>query len=92
MAIRLPEEIQRPIIREWLSVMEDVGLKKSTRDRKLSSLKQFLIYLAHEERMLLNNPAEGLHAGKRETRLPTVVEEEKVLEMLDIVQEGGPAH
>ncbi len=63
------------LIRSWLSVLLDKGLKAKTVSRKITSLKSFFKYCI-QNGFIENNPTAKLQAVKIPQRLPDFVQEE----------------
>ena len=68
-------------IRTYLAQLQKRNYMKSTRARKLSTLRNFFKYLIREG-YLKNNPIMNVSAPKRERRLPVFLDKGKIIELL----------
>lgn len=75
-------EIDSDIIRIWMSALIEKGLKPSTVNRKLSSLKTFFNYLKKKE-LISNSPTKLISGLKTPKRLPVFVNDKDMTKILD---------
>lgn len=68
-------------VRTYLASLQKRNYMKSTRARKLSTLRNFFKYLVREG-YLKNNPIMNISAPKRDKRLPVFLDKEKIIELL----------
>ena len=71
---------------EYITACSRSGLKSSTVQRRVASLKSFFRYL-HRENLIDQNPATILSSPKKEKRLPAVLEKTEVMELLEAIEE-----
>jgi len=76
------KKLDRSHIREYLGVLDSIGLEKSSISRKLSSLKSFYKFLVTHG-YVTNNPAIRIRSPKLAKKLPTVLSEKEVFDVLD---------
>lgn len=62
-------ELNHRAVREYLAVMQDDGLSRSTMARKLASLRSFVKYLCREN-ILTGNPIATVSTPRQEKKLP----------------------
>lgn len=79
------EEIQTDHIREYLKFLTKNKRKSSTVARKLTSLKNYHIFLV-KENYLSKNPTSPIDSPKKENKLPSVLTEEEVERLLDSIE------
>jgi integrase/recombinase XerD len=85
---KTPESAVRNDIEAYLIELESIGLAKSTRARRLSSIRQ-LFRFAFTEGWRNDDPAAQIRGPKRGRYLPTSLSELDVRRMLDKVQDYG---
>jgi len=71
------EDIDNKIIRDWVVVLMSNNATSVTVKRKLSTLKSFFRYLM-KEKVVLDNPMEGVVIPKTGRKLPVFVSEENM--------------
>lgn len=79
------DEVEYGLIRHYLAVLKENGRQASSINRSISSLRSFYKFLVREG-AVVSNPMRLVRALKTPKKLPVVVEEEKILRLLD---EGG---
>jgi len=79
------EDIDNKIVRDWVVVLMSNNATSVTVKRKLSTLKSFFRYLM-KEKVVLDNPMEGVVIPKTGRKLPVFVSEEN---MQRLEYEGG---
>ena len=77
-----PVRVESFMVRSWLASLIDNGLSKASLNRKMSSLKSLYKYCYKEGNMLVN-PLEKVSPVKKDRKLPSFVEEEKLSELFD---------
>jgi integrase/recombinase XerC len=82
-----PAEIDHVMIRGFLAELHQRGLRKVSTARKLAALRTFFRWLCREG-VLEANPARLLLAPRRERRIPSVLDEAQVTELLDAPGDG----
>ena len=75
-------EINYLDIRSFLAELKHRGFSKSTISRKLACLRSFFKFLAREN-VLSANPASGIATPKREKRLPSFLNSDEIMKLLD---------
>lgn len=85
---RMPETADRGDIEAYLIELEANGLAKSTRARRLSSIRQ-LYRFAFTEGWRKDDPAAQIRGPKRGRHLPTTLSEADVLKLLEAAREYG---
>ncbi|AFD05549.1 tyrosine-type recombinase/integrase [Solitalea canadensis] len=80
-------QITHAIIRSWMVELLDNDQSASTVNRKLSTLRTYFKFL-HREGFINNNPVIKVQAPKKEKRLPVVIEESAIENLLDKVEFG----
>src|SRR5690606_3225403 len=76
------EEVDYRVIRHYLAVMKENGRQASSINRSISSLRSFYKFLVREG-VVTSSPMQLVHALKTPRKLPVVVEQEKIVELLD---------
>ncbi len=79
------EDIDHKVIRDWVVVLMSNNATSVTVRRKLSTLKSFFRYLM-KEKVIVDNPMEGVVIPKTGRKLPVFVSEEN---MCRLEYEGG---
>lgn len=77
-----PEQSDYGTIRMWVVQLVDSGLKATSVNRKIASLKTFFKFLLREEH-ISKNPMTKIRMLKAEKRLPTFVKEADMVSILD---------
>lgn len=77
----VPSAEDRPCIRNFVSLLMDKGLKPSSVQRKLSSLKSFYRFL-YKEQLITANPARTVKAPRAEKVLPAFLSQKEMEELL----------
>ena len=83
-----PDQIDQPGIESYLIHCDAQGLAKSTRARRLSSIKQ-LYRFAFEEGWRGDNPAMRIAGPGRDKRLPKTLSQDEVDRLLAAARESG---
>jgi integrase/recombinase XerC len=81
------EQLDLPLLREWLASLYDQGLNVVSVRRKLAAVRAMFKFL-RQERVLESNVAARLRTPKTKQRLPDVMSEEKTNNLLDAVEAG----
>ena len=76
------EEVRHSHIRTWMMEMMDKGLDPKSVNRKLSALRTYFKFLQRES-LIVQNPMSQVQGPRVAKRLPVVVEEKKLGELLD---------
>lgn len=82
------DHIGQTQIRSYLAQFQRRNYTKSTRARKLSSLRNFFKYLIREG-YLKNNPIISISAPKREKKLPVFLDKEVIIKLLEAPSPSG---
>jgi integrase/recombinase XerC len=69
-------------IRAFLADLKTQGFSKSTMSRKLACVRSFFKFLAREN-ILTANPASGIATPKRDKRLPSFLNDDEILKLLE---------
>lgn len=77
------EEVDYRVIRHYLAVMKENGRQASSINRSISSLRSFYKFLVREG-FVASSPMQLVHALKTPRKLPVVVEQEKMVSLLDM--------
>ncbi|MCO4293873.1 tyrosine-type recombinase/integrase [Solitalea sp. MAHUQ-68] len=85
--INNPAEVTHPIIRSWMVELMDNKQSSATINRKLSTLRTYFKFL-YRESFINSNPVLKAQAPKKEKRLPVVVEEVSMEQLLNNVDFG----
>jgi len=85
-----PEDVDPVLIRGFLARLHQRGLRKASSARKLAGLRTFFRYLCREGR-LQTNPARVILSPRLEKRIPSVLEEGQVEQLLDVPGDGEAA-
>ncbi|MDD4778206.1 MAG: tyrosine-type recombinase/integrase [Fermentimonas sp.] len=78
----IPSEIDSDIVRIWMSSLMEQGMKPSTVNRKLSSLKAFFNFLERKE-LIAKNPVKLISGLKTPKKLPVFVNDRDMTKILD---------
>ncbi|PRD44142.1 tyrosine-type recombinase/integrase [Sphingobacterium haloxyli] len=76
------EDVDYRVIRHYLAVMKENGRQASSINRSISSLRSFYKFLVREG-VVTSSPMQLVHALKTPKKLPVVVEQEKMVDLLD---------
>lgn len=74
--------VDRYVIRGYLSYLKSRGLKRSSVARKLSSLRSFYRFLRNRQK-ISKNPLQRIHSPKSEKKLPRVLDINEMKKILD---------
>ncbi len=77
-----PLNVTTPQVKSWIAGLMDQGLKQTSINRKLSSIKTYYRFLK-KSGFITKNPADGVEAPKPPKRLVKFVEEEEMEKILD---------
>ncbi|HRJ30750.1 MAG TPA: tyrosine-type recombinase/integrase [Cyclobacteriaceae bacterium] len=80
----LPETSDYGIIRSWIIQLVDSGIKPTSVNRKIASLKTFYKFLMRQE-VIKKNPMTKIRVLKTQKRLPSFVKEADMVNLLDHV-------
>jgi len=69
-------------VRSWVISLMDIGLAKSSINRKISTLKVYYRFLQKREEVF-KDPTSKIHSFKKEKKLPEFVEEKNIVDLLD---------
>jgi integrase/recombinase XerC len=83
------EQLNLPLLREWLASLYDRGLDPLSIRRKLAAIRSLSNFL-RTEGVLETNIAARLRTPKTRERLPETLSAEKTNNLLDSVEEGWP--
>jgi integrase/recombinase XerC len=84
------EQLDLPLLREWLGSLYDRGLDPLSIRRKLAAVRSLFKFL-RAEGVLEANVAARLRTPKTRERLPEILSAEKTNNLIDAVEEGWPA-
>ena len=85
----LLEQVDLPLLREWLASLYDKGLTTISIRRKIAAIRAMFKFL-RQEGITETNPATRLRTPRPGQRLPDVMSAEKTNNMLDAVESGEP--
>jgi integrase/recombinase XerC len=88
-AAPLLEQVDLPLLREWLASLYDKGLTTISIRRKIAAVRAMFKFL-RQEGITGTNPATRLRTPRPGQRLPDVMSAEKTNNMLDAVESGEP--
>jgi integrase/recombinase XerC len=83
------EQLNLPLLREWLASLYDRGLDPLSIRRKLAAVRSLSKFL-RAEGVLETNIAARLRTPKTRERLPEILSAEKTNNLIDSVEEGWP--
>jgi integrase/recombinase XerC len=83
------EQIDLPLLREWLASLYDRRINVTSIRRKLAAVRALFQFLL-QEGILKMNVAKRLRTPKAKQRLPDVMSAEKTNNLLDAVERGEP--
>lgn len=75
------EEAIEQDLNKYINHTADIGLAASTRARRLSSIKQFYLYL-YTEKIISENPSVNVDAPKKPKSLPKYLTEEEIIKLI----------
>jgi len=81
------QKVESYMVRAWMVVLSDSGLKVTSINRKITSLRSFYHYLKNNS-IVKSNSVALVKLLKKPTRLPTYVEEEKMDKLFNEVEFG----
>lgn len=81
------EQLDLPMLREWLAGLYDQGLSVVSVRRKIAAIRALFKFL-RQEGVLDRNPATRLRTPKTKQRLPDVMSAEKTNNLLDALERG----
>lgn len=81
-----PSQVDYKTLYRYIVTLGDEGLKASSIERKIASLKSLFKYLLRND-VIKTNPAALVSSPKKEKRLPVVLEKEEVLGLIQSVPE-----
>ncbi|MBR5998801.1 MAG: site-specific integrase, partial [Deltaproteobacteria bacterium] len=81
------DEIDAPMLRNYLAWLHKASARRTTIHRKLSALRGFFRFLVRQQ-VVRNNPAEMIFAPRLERRLPKVLTVDEVFQLLDDIEWG----
>jgi len=76
------KEVDKHVLRDYLSHLMQGGIVKASMARKLSAIRSFYRFLVREE-MLLVNPLQNTSSPKLDKRLPSFLTQDEVIRLLD---------
>lgn len=79
------DQVDFRVIRQYLSTMRESGRQASSINRSISALRSYYRFL-QREKLVHENPMPLVHALKTPKKLPVVVEEAKLIQLLDAQQ------
>ncbi len=83
------DQLDLPLMREWLGSLYDAGLEGVSIRRKLAAVRALHKFLLREG-VIQRNVAARLRTPKVKQRLPEVMSEEKTNRIIDAVENGEP--
>ena len=82
MQVGRPEEVTRLHLRRYVAFAMTSGLAPSTLARRASSLRRYFGWL-HRRGFVATDPTTGMHTPRGESRLPRVLRDDEVADLLD---------
>jgi integrase/recombinase XerC len=76
------DEVDRHVLRDYLSELVERGIAKASIARKLSAIRSFFRYLVREE-IIAKNPIEQVSSPKLDRRLPSFLTKEEMEKLLN---------
>jgi len=76
------EEVDYRVVRHYLALMKENGRQASSVNRSISSLRSFYKFLLREG-VITSSPMQLVHALKTPRKLPVVVEQDKMVDLLN---------
>jgi tyrosine recombinase XerC len=83
------DEVDRHVLRDYLSELVGRGIAKGSIARKLSAIRSFFRYLVREE-IIPKNPIEQVSSPKLDKRLPSFLTQEEVEKLLGAPDPATP--
>ncbi len=83
------KEIEKNILRDYLSYLMGRGFVKASIARKLSAIRSFYRYLLREE-MVTTNPAKDTSSPKLDKRLPSFLTTDEIVRLLEAPDSATP--
>jgi integrase/recombinase XerC len=80
--LTLLDEVDRHVLRDYLSHLVERGIAKNSIARKLSAIRSFFRYLVREE-IIAKNPIEQVSSPKLDKRLPSFLTKEEMEKLLN---------
>jgi integrase/recombinase XerC len=80
--LTLLDEVDRHVLRDYLSELVGRGIAKASIARKLSAIRSFFRYLVREE-IIAKNPIEQVSSPKLDKRLPSFLTQEEMEKLLN---------
>ncbi|MBA7568955.1 MAG: tyrosine recombinase XerC [Dehalococcoidia bacterium] len=80
--LTLLNEVDRHVLRDYLSLLVERGIAKASIARKLSAIRSFFRYLVREE-VIAKNPIEQVSSPKLDKRLPSFLTKEEMVKLLN---------
>lgn len=77
-----PGQAEPQMIRSWLAALKSQKFEPSSINRKISAVRSFYKYL-QKKQLIERNPASAVHSLKQRKRLPSFVEENQILPVLE---------
>jgi len=87
--LTLLNEVDRHVLRDYLSHLVEGGIAKSSIARKLSAIRSFFRYLVREE-IIPKNPIEQVSSPKLDKRLPSFLTKEEMERLLNAPDPSTP--
>ncbi|MBS4759526.1 MAG: tyrosine recombinase XerC [Clostridium sp.] len=84
------EETNHTKLKEYLVFIQKFNYTKTTLSRKIASIRTFYRYL-YRERIIESNPANSVHAPKRNKSLPKFLSKEEIEQILNNIKIDTPA-
>jgi len=82
------QNVEPYMLRAWMVNLSETGLKATSINRKITSLRSFYKYLK-KQTVINKNPASLIKAMKKPTNLPVYVEEDKMQFLLNDIDFGN---
>ncbi|MBA7472332.1 Tyrosine recombinase XerC [subsurface metagenome] len=80
--LTLLNEVDRHVLRDYLSLLVERGIAKASIARKLSAIRSFFRYLVREE-VIAKNSIEQVSSPKLDKRLPSFLTKEEMVKLLN---------
>ena len=77
-----PQQISRLLVRRWVAEISLRGLSASTANRRLAAVRKYTVFL-RANGVLLIDPTEQVRAPAKASRLPRVLSQSEVTDLLD---------
>ena len=85
-----PEDIKYSNVKEYLLFIYKFNYSKTTLARKISAIRTFYKYL-YREKITDSNPVVGINSPKKQKKLPEVLSEQEIEQILNQVDISTPA-